>query len=103
MGEGWAEGWGAGEGEAQRWVCMWVYGLVGVTHVPSPRGPGLGTWDGSEFALVGFWWFNIEATTLLKHQLCTRLCLGTGDMVMGMQRHCPTLLGAHSLGGKAGG
>lgn len=65
MGEGRVAGWGANEGEV-RSGCMWAYDPVGVTRALSPRSAGLGTWDGSEIALVTFGQFHIQATIPLK-------------------------------------
>ena len=55
-----------GKGEAPGLgVPLCVCVPVGVTQVPSPKSPGLGTRDGSDFALIDFGWFNILATTLI--------------------------------------
>ena len=63
--EGWKPGCGMVRGRPQGWVYLCVCVPVGVTQVPSPKSPGLGTWDGSDFAFIDFGWFNILATTLI--------------------------------------
>ena len=101
MGEGRVAGWGASEGEV-RLGCRWAYGLVGVTHAPSPRNPGLGPRDGGEIALVNCGGFHVQATALLeapaRYQALFRHC---GHSDGDTERHSLPL-GAHSLGGKAG-